>query len=135
MTKIAGGCLCGAVRYRSDAEPKGAGVCHCTHCQKTSGSAFSVNVFVPAEGFAISGRLTSYTDTADSGRTLQRRFCGTCGSSIMSETAAFPGMVILKAGSLDDRSWVKPVAHVWASSKQDWCEIPATVTVFQKGRT
>lgn len=135
MAKIAGGCLCGAVRYASDAEPKGAGVCHCTHCQKTSGSAFSVNVFVPKDGFSLAGPVASYTDTAASGRTLQRRFCSTCGSSLMSEAEAFPGMLIIKAGTLDDRSWVKPSAHVWASSKQSWCDIPAGATVFERGRT
>jgi hypothetical protein len=53
----------------------------------------------------------------------------------MSEAEAFPGMLILKAGTLDDRSWVKPSAHVWTSSKQDWCAIPAGATVFEKGRT
>jgi hypothetical protein len=135
MSKISGGCLCGAVRYRSDAEPKGAGVCHCTHCQKTSGSAFSVNVFVPSDGFTLTGPVASYTDTAESGRRLQRKFCSTCGSSLLSEAQAFPGMVILKAGTLDDRSWVKPAAHVWTSSRQSWCDIPAGVTAFEKGRT
>jgi hypothetical protein len=134
MSKISGGCLCGAVRYHSDAEPKGAGVCHCTHCQKTSGSAFSVNVFVPKDGFTLTGPVTSYTDTAASGRTLLRKFCTTCGSSLLSEAQAFPGMIVLKAGSLDDRTWVKPAAHVWTSSKQTWSTIPAGVTVFEKGR-
>jgi hypothetical protein len=135
MSKISGGCLCGAVRYHSAAEPKGAGVCHCTHCQKTSGSAFSVNIFVPKDGFMLTGPITTYTDTAESGRTLQRKFCTTCGSSLLSEAQAFPGMVVLKAGSLDDRSWVKPAAHVWTSSKQPWCDVPAGVAVFEKGRT
>lgn len=135
MTRIAGGCLCGAVRYLSSAEPKGVGVCHCTHCQKASGSAFSVNVFVPKDGFDMTGPVATYIDTADSGRTLQRRFCSTCGSSILSETAAFPGMLVLKAGSLDDRSWVKPGVHVWTASRQPWCDVPTGVTAFEKGRS
>lgn len=135
MTRIAGGCLCGAVRYHSAAAAKGVGVCHCSHCQKTSGSAFPVNIFVPADGFALTGPVASYTDTADSGRTLQRAFCSTCGSSLFSKAQIFPGMVILKAGTLDDRSWVKPMVHVWTASRQSWCVIPAGITAFEKGRT
>ena len=50
MAKLTGGCLCGSVRYECDATPLGTAVCHCTHCQKVSGSAFSVNVLVPAAG-------------------------------------------------------------------------------------
>ena len=39
MPKISGGRLCGAVRYQCSAEPLGTAICHCTHCQKVSGSA------------------------------------------------------------------------------------------------
>ena len=49
MPTIEGGCLCGAVRYRSDAEPLMQVVCHCETCRKNSGSAFSMNVAVPQD--------------------------------------------------------------------------------------
>ena len=55
MSRIEGGCLCGTVRYECSAEPLMTAVCHCTHCQKTSGSAFSINIGVPADSVAISG--------------------------------------------------------------------------------
>ena len=48
--KIEGGCLCGKVRYAGEAEPIFAGLCHCTHCQKHNGSAFSGVVAVPNRG-------------------------------------------------------------------------------------
>src|SRR6187551_1629262 len=56
MPKISGGCLCGAVRYECNAEPFGTAICHCTHCQKVSGSAFSVNVVVPAPSLTWLGQ-------------------------------------------------------------------------------
>ena len=56
MPKISGGCLCGAVRYECNAEPLGTAICHCTHCQKVSGSAFSVNVVVPAPSLTWQGQ-------------------------------------------------------------------------------
>src|SRR5262245_64183152 len=56
MPKISGGCLCGAVRYEWSAEPLGTAICHCTHCQKVSGSAFSVNVVIPAPSLTWQGQ-------------------------------------------------------------------------------
>src|SRR5215203_4648191 len=55
MPTIAGGCLCGAVRYRSQAEPVMQVICHCKTCQKNSGSAFSMNVAVPQDTLELEG--------------------------------------------------------------------------------
>ena len=65
MGKISGGCLCGAVRYESSAEPLGSAICHCTDCQHVSGSAFSVNVVVPASSVTFKGdSLASFAQRA-----------------------------------------------------------------------
>ncbi len=73
MPKVSGGCLCGEVRYESNAEPLGTAICHCTHCQKVSGSAFSVNVVVPAPSLKWEGQsLASYADKGESGKPLSR---------------------------------------------------------------
>ncbi len=133
MAKVEGGCLCGAVRY-SGGDAGGVGVCHCTHCQKTSGSAFSVNVFVKADTVTMTGPIASFSDIAESGRKVERKFCSVCGSSIASVAEAFPGMLIVKAGTLDDRSWVKPGVQVWAQSKQPWVDLGDGLKAFEKGR-
>jgi hypothetical protein len=84
MPAIEGGCLCGAVRYRSDAEPVMQVVCHCETCRKNSGSAFSMNVAVPQDRLRIeSGSPRRYEDhTGASGKAFYRFFCGDCGSHI-----------------------------------------------------
>ena len=88
-----------------------------------------------ARGVIYTGdTLASYTDTAETGRQLARRFCGRCGSSIASEPEAMPGVTVLKAGTLDDRSTVRPGTHFWCGSRQPWVEVPAGVTQFEKGR-
>ena len=55
---------------------------------------------------------------------MRRRFCGECGSPIVSELAKSEGVVAVKAGALDDRSDVKPMVEVWCADRQPWVELP-----------
>ncbi len=77
MPEIRGGCLCGAVRYASDAEPVMVAVCHCATCQKNTGSAFSLNVGLPSDSVTMEGdSLVTYEDRAGaSGNPFYRSFC------------------------------------------------------------
>lgn len=121
MAQIAGGCLCGAIRYTSPAAPVMAAVCHCTHCQKQSGGAFSVNVGIPKGSLQFtSGKTAVFEDKGSSGLPVYRHFCSSCGSPIYSDVVATPKLDWLKAGTLDDTSWVKPVANIWCQSAQSW---------------
>jgi hypothetical protein len=125
MPKITGGCLCGSVRYASDAEPALVAACHCPTCQKNTGSAFSLNLAIPTDSVTITGEsLATYEDrTGASGNPFFRTFCSRCGSPISGSGAAYSGLTFIKAGTLDDASWVKPGVHMWCSSKQPWVVI------------
>ena len=129
MTKT-GKCLCGQVSYELKADPLVTAVCHCKNCQRQAGSAFSVVVLAPAGGLDIKGDLKTYDDTADSGAKLERKFCPTCGSAMFSVQPASAETIIIKAGTFDDTSWLKPVAHVWCASAQPWVEIAEGVVKF-----
>ena len=79
------------------------------HCQKVSGSAFSVNIVVPASSVTWQGQSpASYADKGESGKPLSRKFCRNCGSSLATEADALPGAIIIKAGTLDYKLWLKP---------------------------
>lgn len=117
-----GGCLCGAVRYTLTSEPAMPMVCHCKHCQRQSGSAFSTIVAVPKSDCSVSGDVSSYIDTADSGNMITRQFCGRCGSPLFTLSDTMPGMIFVKAGTLDDTDAYTPQVHIWAKSKQGWVE-------------
>lgn len=125
MTKGEGGCLCGAIRYRIEGEAAAAMVCHCTHCQKQSGSAFSTILGVPEGQVAITGEPATYRDSGESGKSVERLFCGTCGSPLFSRVEVAPGMLWVKAGTLDDASGFTPAAHIWTRSKQCWVDTGA----------
>ena len=119
---ITGRCLCGEVKYEIESAPAMTGVCHCKNCQRQAGSAFSTLAGVPKSGFRFTAgqpKLYSDGDTA-SGNTVERYFCGTCGSPIYSVIPSQPDTLFLKTGTLDDTSGFKPQFHVWCDSKQDW---------------
>jgi hypothetical protein len=114
----------------ANAEPAFVGVCHCRSCQRNSGSAFAVVMGFPSAAVSIQGELKTYTDTADSGKHLFRRFCPECGSSISSEAEVMPGMIMLKAGSMDDSSVVKPVMQIYCDSAQPWVSLGGELKSF-----
>lgn len=130
--KIAGGCLCGKVRYSADAEPAFVGVCHCKNCQKGIGSAFATVVALPKAALSVEGNLKTFNDRGDSGKPLYRRFCPECGASVMDEAEAMPGVVMILSGTLDDTSWVKPTMEIFLDSAQLWVKLEGDQQRFAK---
>mgnify|MGYP003708056541 CR=1 FL=1 len=108
-----GGCMCGAVRYTCKAEPAATVVCHCQDCQKHTGSAFATAMFFLKTDVDITGELKSFDKGTDAGNVMTRTFCGTCGSPLFSRVEVSPGMLWIKAGTLDDPSGYTPSAHIW----------------------
>lgn len=123
MAKIQGGCLCGQVRYDSDFEPEMTGVCHCPDCQRQTGTAFSIVVAMPLEALKVEGEMAVYTTTGETGAEVHRYFCGRCGSPIHSQPDVTPGMIFLKAGTLDDTSWLTPGFEMFCDTAQPWVKL------------
>ena len=132
MPEIKGGCLCGAVRYSAGGEPKFVGVCHCTDCQKFTGTAFATVLGVPTSALQVQGPVTTFTNSAESGKAMHRKFCSKCGSSLMDEADAMPGMAMIAAGTLDDPSWVKPTMEIYCDSAQPWVHLGGEMKRFGK---
>jgi hypothetical protein len=125
---IEGGCQCGRVRYRVEGKSFGLAVCHCTECQRQSGSAFGMSLAVASSAFKLhSGALKTFEVKCDSGRIKTCAFCRDCGTRIYHQTST--GMSI-KAGTLDDTSRLKPDAHYWTMRKQPWVVVPDGVPQF-----
>jgi hypothetical protein len=130
--KIEGGCLCGKVRYSADAEPAFVGVCHCTNCQKGTGSAFAVVVGVPKPSLSVQGTLQTFSGRGDSGKATYRRFCPQCGSTLIDEADALPNVTMILAGTLDDASWLKPTMEIFCDSAQPWVSLGGERQRFPK---
>jgi hypothetical protein len=129
---ISGGCSCGQARFSADADPTFIAVCHCRACQKAGGSAFAVIVALPAEALKITGDVTTYDTTGDSGKGVHYRFCPTCGSPVASNVDVFPDMMMIRSGTLDDPSWVKPAMEIYCDSKQPWIALGNEMKSFTK---
>jgi len=125
-----GGCLCGAVRYRVKQEPQAVVICHCTHCQKASGSAFSVNLLVKEADYEQRGETRFLLDTGDSGLPSYRHFCGHCGSPIMTRAENLPGLCLVKAGTLDQPEGIGPQLEIYTDHAAAWLEPVAGATRF-----
>src|SRR5205823_1390761 len=99
-------------------------VCHCRDCQRQSASAFSIVVGVSRDAFRVDGdTLRSFTTIGEEhGSENMRHFCGECGSPIYTANEHYPDVYILKAGTLDDTSWLEPQIELWGESAQPWVE-------------
>jgi hypothetical protein len=119
---ITGRCLCGGVTYSVDAEPVWQGVCYCSNCQRQTATAFSVIVGVPSNALVVEGGTLASFMTASEGyrSTTERRFCSACGSPIFSTIESMPEFVFLKAGTIDDTSWIEPAVEIWTRSAPPW---------------
>jgi hypothetical protein len=129
---IQGGCPCGSIRYELTAMPLAVYACHCTECQKRSGSAFALNMPVQRKDYRITkGEPKAWRSRSPSGGMTTARFCGDCGGRIHGERDGRPEVVTLRAGTLDDTGWVQPVAHMFMRSAQAWETIASGVACYE----
>jgi hypothetical protein len=125
---LTGGCQCGALRYEISQAPSLVYTCHCTDCQRLTGSAFSMALVASTEAFSFTGAEPhAIQRTADSGRTVTRWVCPSCGTWMWSGPKPDPATrdaLRVRAGTLDDTSWLRPTVHFWTRSAQPWVVLP-----------
>lgn len=128
-----GGCQCGALRYRVHGDPLMIYACHCTICQRQSGSAFGMAVVFEKGALSIEGPEPAYFVRPGHDRRFRCHFCPRCGTRLyhqwFTEEIDYP-FLSLKPGTLDDRSWVRPGCHVWTQHAQPWIRFTAADVVF-----
>lgn len=126
LRERAGSCLCGAVRYTITGEPVVARICWCRVCQKISGNG-TANAIFPSSAIAVTGPVSCYVSTADSGNEISRFFCGVCGCHLFASSSATAQFRVLRIGTLDDPSSVPPQLNIWSSSAPSWACLDPTL--------
>jgi hypothetical protein len=113
---LAGGCQCGAVRYRLIAEPTGVNICHCRMCQKASGGPIMAFGGVRLSEFVVtSGEIATFA----SSDIAERGFCARCGTPLTYRGVGVD-RVSVTLGSLDDPGAVEPATQLGVESRVGW---------------
>lgn len=132
---ISGRCSCGSVTYECSAAPVIQGNCHCTECQRMTGTAFSATLFVPKDSLKISGEVKKHMRRGESGNEVGRGFCPNCGSQLFGIPGTLPGLIGIRAGTLDNPALYQPGANIFAASAQPWDCLDPNVPRFERAAT
>jgi hypothetical protein len=128
-----GGCVCGAVRYRTTGMPKRVSACSCRWCQRRTGSALGISVYFDKQQVEFTqGELKSYRFVSDAGRWIESQFCATCGSTVTWTLEFLPDFRGIAGGSFDQPTfWYDLQRFVFARSKPAWLTIPDGIEIHQ----
>ncbi len=124
---IAGGCQCGQLRYELTELPSTLYCCHCTECQGQATSAFGMSLRVPSHAIKLTGEYGSYFRDEGNPNAVEGVFCTQCGSRVTHRGRGDDSGASIKAGSLDDKSWLEPVGHIWTRSAQKWVKLEGLI--------
>lgn len=133
---IEGGCLCGKVRFTLMGAPMRTFACHCTFCQRVTGSSFYTESIFPKASIRFNeGERRSYEHRSDgSGKKVFVHFCPTCGTTIGLSFERWPDLHGISRGCLDNPDAVEVSSHIWTRSAQAGVVLPAQVDCFDQAR-
>lgn len=138
MVKIAfpagGGCTCGAVRYRMKTKPMFVHCCHCTWCQRETGSAFVINAIIESSQFElVRGKPQAIKTPSNSGKGQEINRCPTCKVALWSHySGAGKKVSFVRVGTLDNPNLCPPDIHIFTSTKQKWVVLPKGAKVVKE---
>ncbi len=130
MTEVQGGCACGAVRFALKARPLIVHACHCTDCQRLTGSAFVINAWIEKDQVELLSGQPAFFKFTDMGRNNSVHFCPQCGTYVWTEYR--PGFWFVRVGALDDPKAFAPDVHIFTRSKTPWLELPGDIPAFEE---
>ena len=128
---LTGHCACGRVQYEIKTDPMFTHACHCSDCQRTTGSAFVIHLIIAEVDFEIHGDTRKVTLPTGSGAGCDLHSCVGCATYVWVRYLYHKVPVIaVRAGTLDDVSIVKPLAHIFTRSMQPWFRLPDDVPSY-----
>jgi hypothetical protein len=113
-------CCCGSLCLEASGDPAAVVVCHCSECQRRTGSPFGVGAYFERGQVRIEGPSTVYVRDGQDGRKLRMHFCPTCGTNLFWELDLLPDRIGVAVGGFVDPSFPAPARSVWEESRHDW---------------
>ena len=131
-----GRCQCGKISYSFEhSKLISAHHCHCKDCQRATGSGKATIMIVPKKYLKLEGELKYFEVKGSSGSHIRRGFCEHCGSGILSYAKEVPHILYIKAGTLDDSSWLKIDSNFFTDSSHDWNKPSEAPKSFKRNPT
>jgi hypothetical protein len=124
MTTRRAACSCRQLQVTVEGEPSRISMCHCTECQRRTGSLFGNRALFRREQVKLAGDSTTWTRTAESGNRVIFHFCPICGSTVYWEGEGFPENVAVAIGNFADPNFPPPTIAVWEQSRHSWLSLP-----------
>ncbi len=120
---LTGGCLCGAVRYEVAEPPASVGYCHCTRCQRRTGTASSAQARLAPGSFRITQgeELVRAYEPPDG---FSKCFCSSCGGALWSRDPATGDVKSVRLGTLDPGHDLRPTFRTFVAYAAAWEPIP-----------
>ena len=133
---LEGGCLCGRVRFRAAQAPLRTLICHCTFCQRMTGSSFYAESLFPIQAVEFNaGKLRKYEHLSDeSGKKVYVEFCAECGTTLGLTFERWPELRAISRGCYDNPNAVEITANIWARSAQSGVALPSGIDCFNEAR-
>jgi hypothetical protein len=135
MTRtLEGGCACGGVRYRLNRTPMITHCCHCTWCQRETGSAFVINAVIESsEVELLAGPPDVVLTPSNSGRGQMIARCPDCKVAVWSHyPTAREAAVFIRVGTLDEPAAITPDVHIFRSSAVPWVTLTDGKPAFEE---
>lgn len=128
---LTGRCACGAVRYEMSSDPMFVHCCHCSECQRLTGSAYVLNAIIESDRVTVEGETTEHALPTPSGKGQVISSCAECGTTLYSSYLVRQGLLrYIRVGTLDDPSQCPPDVQIFTSSKQPWVPLNPDIPVF-----
>jgi hypothetical protein len=131
MSGTEGSCCCRQVRFRLLSAPMFVHCCHCTDCQRHTGSAFVINGLIEADRIEIlSGKPEAVSIPTESGRSHDIYRCPTCKVAMWSDYGPRPKLRFVRIGTLQRPHDIQPDVHIFVRSKVPWLKLPEGARAF-----
>ena len=128
---LEGGCTCGGVRYRLTSAPMFTHCCHCTDCQRQTGSGFAINALIERDRIEVTkGETVETALPTDSGRPHLVHRCPACGVTLWSHYGGRRAVSFVRVGTLDHAAAIEPDVHIFTRSKLPWVRLPDGALAF-----
>ncbi|OQW60580.1 MAG: hypothetical protein A4S14_18610 [Proteobacteria bacterium SG_bin9] len=129
--KLEGGCYCGAVRYKAEADPLMQAQCHCRECQYITGGSPNMFIAVPVGSFTYTQGAPKQFKRSDLAQPVTREFCAECGTHMVTTLPHMP-VAVVKVGTLDDPSQFTPTLAMFTVDKQPFHLIAEGLPAFER---